>query len=677
MPTPPPDNAFDRLHRALTPADPTNDPFGLHKINIAGTVQILGGGAGGTSTTDDSSFVPGSSSLTPAGGYVGGRSVASGHVVAPALSASGITQVEVVAGGAGGGNAQNQIQGTANNWVGVGVASGPAGAAGNWALPVVYASGVYATVNIGNAHGVFGSVSMVGSVGVTPLATFTVALDKVATVNLGLGTVNIGNVPAVVGSVNVSAVGTFSVWIANAAAGGGFATVGIFGSASILGTVNIGGSIGAIGAGGSMGVVGAGGSMGVTQIAGPWSMVGSVNVTPVASYTVNIASHIDTAGSAVRVNVVAGGAGGGVANVQVRGTANTNVYVGFASGAPGTDGAYALPVVYASGFYPIDLVGSAVRVNVVAGGAGGGVANLQMRGTANTNVYLGVASGAPGTDGAYALPVVYASGLYPTVNLGAGVVGSVNATNLGGSVGALGIGGSMGVTQIGAPWSFVGSVNAVNLGGSVGVVGAGGSLGVTQIGAPWSVIGSMGVTPLASFTVNPGSVFTVNLGLGTVNIGNGLVGSVGVTPLASFTVNLGSIPTVNIGLGTVNIGNVVTATLPAVSVVDTRGSLTATQWAINFGGSGYSAISVASLNPAVRTNLYSVMIVATATVDISFQSPSGTFLTGSLRILPGAGFAMQTQLANPMLIGATNATLFIHATGTQNIGGWVNGWIGP
>lgn len=301
---------------------------------------------------------------------------------------------------------------------------------------------------------------------------------------------------------------------------------------------------------------------------------------------------------------------------------------------PGTSsvtpiGAYYGPRSIASGRIaaPALNASAVLQVDIISGAAGGGVANLTVRGTANTNLYVGFASGPAGIDGNWQVPVIYASGFYPTVNIGAGVV-TVN----------------------------LGSIATVNLG-----------LGTVNIGNVPGVVGSVGVTPLATFTVALDKVATVNLGLGTVNIGNGIVGSVGVTPLTTFTVALDKIPTVNLGLGTVNLGN--------IAKVDVSASLTATTWPISFGGSGYSAIAIASANPAVRHYISGIMILATGTIDFSIQSPSGTFLTGSLRILPGAGFVRDGGLKNPILIGATNATLYVQAAGTQNVGGWFTGWV--
>jgi hypothetical protein len=238
-----PDNLGDRLFRALRAVDPTA-PAGPHQMVVSGTVNIGGGavgGAGGTSMVDNNTFTPGGTSITPAGGYVGGRQVASGNAGAFAMSASAILQVHVVAGGAGGGVANLTVQGTAGNDVNVGFASGAAGAAGNWALPVVYASGVYATVNVAGIA--------------------TVNLGNIPTVNLGLGTINVGNVHGVVGSqfvigrggsmgvvnlggsVGVMPIGDFTVWNANPGAGGGFASVAVYGSPGmpvyVIGTMNV------------------------------------------------------------------------------------------------------------------------------------------------------------------------------------------------------------------------------------------------------------------------------------------------------------------------------------------------------------------------------------------------------------------------------------------------------
>ena len=222
-------NVMDRLKRALYPVDPANMDGQFY--------MRTPGGSGGTSTTDNSAFTPGTSSLTPMGGYYGGRQVGSGNVAAPAIDGSGVLQVNVIAGGAGGGNAQLQVQGTAANWQNVGFASGNAGAAGNWAVPIKMASGYYPTLNmvtgltfsvnvvntpdvhvtagsIWVANGAafatvavygspgfpvynIGTVNVSNSVTVLPGATFTISLDNIPTVNLGLGTVNIGNIPVV------------------------------------------------------------------------------------------------------------------------------------------------------------------------------------------------------------------------------------------------------------------------------------------------------------------------------------------------------------------------------------------------------------------------------------------------------------------------------------------------
>lgn len=336
---------------------------------------------------------------------------------------------------------------------------------------------------------------------------------------------------------------------------------------------------------------------------------------------------------------------------------------------PGTSsvtpiGAYYGPRSIASGRIaaPALNASAVLQVDIISGAAGGGVANLTMRGTANTDVYVGVASGPAGAWGNWNLPVVYASGFYPTVNIGAGVVtvnlGSIPTVNLGlGTVNlgnVPGIVGSVGVTPLATFTVALDKVATVNLG-----------LGTVNIGN--GIVGSVGVTPLATFTVSLDKVATVNLGLGTVNIGNGIVGSVGVTPLATFTVAIDKIATVNLGLGTVNIGNIVK--------VDVSASLTATTWPIGWGGSGHSAIVVASSNPAVRAYISGITIIATGTIDFSIQSPINTFLTGSLRILPGAGFVRQGGIKNPILIGDSNATVYVHATGTQNVGGWFTGWV--
>lgn len=203
---------------------------------------------------------------------------------------------------------------------------------------------------------------------------------------------------------------------------------------------------------------------------------------------------------------------------------------------------------------------------------------------------------------------------------------------------------------------------------------AGGGAGFASVavyGSPGMPVYNVGTVHMSNpqVSVHLGNIPTVNLGqaiTATVNLSN--IPTVNLGSGITATVNLSNIPTVNLGSApTVNIGN--------TPLVDTRRGMAATTWPISFGGSGYFAVAAPSANPAVQVKLHSVVLVNTGTCDISFQSPSGTFLTGSMRILPGAGFAPAAQMNHPILIGAANGTLFIQAAGTQNIGGWAAGWI--
>lgn len=443
-----PNNAWDRLYRAMRPTDP-NNLDGPWTMLLTGTVNTIGGGLGGTSMVDNNPFTPGGTSITPAGGYVGGRSIASGNAGAIGLSPSGAVLVHVIAGGAGGGLAQLQVVGTDNS----------------------------SFANVGWPSG---------------------------------GSPTYNSVPVVV--------------MNQTAAGGGFATVGVYGSVTVLGSVNIGGQ--PISVVGSAGVTGLGGSIGVTQIGAPWSLTGSVGATQL--------------------------------------------------GAPWS------------------------------------------------------------------------------------VVGSAGVTVLSGSVGATQLGapwtvvGSQGVTQLGAPWSVTGSMGVGGLGGSIGAVGLGGSMGVTQIGAPWSVVGSAGITGLG------GSIGAVNLG-----------GSVGAFGLGgSYAVYLQN----NVQSGGQYMGQV-TASVAGVVIVDSRGSLTPTTYAIQ--ASGGTAL-VASMSAGNRIYVYGVRLLTSATVDVSFVSPSGVYLEGSQRLLPGAGFAENSMLGAPLLVGAAaSGSIFLNMSGAAVVGGIIRAWIAP
>lgn len=518
-----PNNTWDRLYRALRPLDP-NNLDGPWAMILTGTTNIIGGGAGGTSMVDDNPFTPGGTSITPAGGYVGGRQVGSGHAAAPALSGSAIMQVEVM---------------------------NPAAAAG--ALGTV---------------GVYGSVSVLGSVNVGGLVS---VVGSVRTTGVGgsIGVTQIGAPWSVVGSMAVTPATDFTVWLANSAGGGGFASAAVYGSPANpvynVGSVNVVNPVGVLGVAGSVQVTGsvratgAGGSMGVTQIGAPWSVVGSMAVTPATDFTVWLA------------NAAAGGA------------------------------AFASVAVYGSPSMPVYVVGT---VNVSNPAAGGGFASV----------------------------AVYGSPANPVYN-----VGSVNV------------------------------VNAVGIFGSVSVIGSVNPHGVFAPAGSVNVVGSVGVTPLASFTVNLGSIPTVNLGLGTVNVGNahGIFGSVSILG----SVNIGGQPISVLGsVGATNLGGSV------FSYIDARGLTTPTTWPLAFAGSGYLTI-VPGLGGALRAKVNGLLLITTGTTTITFQSPSGTYLTGSMRLLPGAGIAMPPVSHWPVLQSAANATLFIHATGTENVGGALQGYI--
>lgn len=454
-----PQNTFDRLLRTMRPLDPANQD-GPWQLLVSGSVNLAGGGgAGGTSMVDNQPFTPGGTSITPMGAYVGGRQVASGNAGAPAMSASAILQVHVVAGGAGGGLSQIQVVGSDNsNFNNVGYPSG--------------------------------------------------------------GSPTYNSIPVQV--MNAAAIG----------GGGGFASVAVYGSPGMpiynVGSVNVVNPVGVLGVAGSVQIVGSINPHGIFAPAGSVNVLGSVGVTPLTSFTVNIASHVDTTNSAVRVNVVTGGAGGGNANLTVRGSANNDLHVGYASGAAfNQDGGAYVPILG--------------TVNLGAGAA------------------------------PYASVAVYGSPGMPVYN-----IGSVNVVN------AVGIFGSVSIT---------GSVNAHGIFGSVSV-------------------------------------------LGSVNIGG--------QPI----------------------------------IVDPRGSLVPTQWIISFGGSGQYVLAGSA--PANQRNyLTGYRFIATGTVDIQFQSPSGVAVSGSMRILPGAGLVDNGGGNWPVLVGSQQSPVFMLATGTQHVGGWANGYIAP
>lgn len=171
----PPDTALDRLTRALS-QEVAADPNGAWFLRVQGTQNIIGAGSGGTSAVEGDPFTTGGSSVTPIGAYHGPRSgLASGNVYIPHLNASGVLEVAVVSQPAGGGA----------GFASVAVYGSPGMPI--YAVGSVHVVNPQGTVTIANMPTVNLGSGIVGSVRVTPVATFTVALDKVATVDYRAG----------------------------------------------------------------------------------------------------------------------------------------------------------------------------------------------------------------------------------------------------------------------------------------------------------------------------------------------------------------------------------------------------------------------------------------------------------------------------------------------------------
>ncbi|RJO60321.1 MAG: hypothetical protein C4542_09525 [Dehalococcoidia bacterium] len=228
---------------------------------------------------------------------------------------------------------------------------------------------------------------------------------------------------------------------------------------------------------------GAGGGIAQTQVrdaAGAWTPVGyfagdlnmpvqgavdqgspaaAANAWPIAASTgAAIVQVGDAVNNAVRVNVVAGGAGGGVAQTQVQNGAGAWTAVGYAGGnlnmpiqgtvdqgAPAA-AANAWPVRVTDGLGNIiavgDLANTAVRVNVVAGGAGGGAAQTQVQNGAGAWTAVGYAAGNLN------MPVEVAASL----PAGANTIGNVGITDFLGDeadLDSLGGGDTHGIVALG------------------------------------------------------------------------------------------------------------------------------------------------------------------------------------------------------------------------------------
>lgn len=258
----------------------------------------------------------------------------------------------------------------------------------------------FAVVAAGAAH--IGEVSVVGTVAVGSIAA---GVTTIGVVLAGAGTAHIGEV-SVVGTVAVGSIAAGVTTIGVVLAGAGTAHIG---EVSVVGTV----AVGSIAAG--VTTVGAVFAIGTNQdglsataapvlVGGRDSAGGGLVRTFLTDSSgrqfVNVSGFIDPSGTsrnvvdstnlALRVTIAALSA----ATLPVSGTVNVNGAVGISGGVVLSVGANSVGIVTVGNFVDpsgtqrnvVDSVNTALRVNVVAGGAGGGAVFGQVSAGASLSV---------------------------------------------------------------------------------------------------------------------------------------------------------------------------------------------------------------------------------------------------------------------------------------------------
>jgi len=232
----------------------------------------------------------------------------------------------------------------------------------------------------------------------------------------------------------------------------------------------------------------------------------------------------DTTNKAVRVNVVAGGAGGGLSQIQVTTGSGQWVNVGYS----GSDNAV-----------PVNMVAGNISVTSTPGLSSG---SLYVSGSVNV-------SGSVQVTGSTVTFSVSGS----NISVDARQSGSWSI-NIGGAV----VSGSVGITGSSTLPVNITSDIGKSVTGSIGIsiTGSTATIGTSLVGT--SISGSVGITGSTTLPINItqdiGKSLTGSIGLSITGsstlpvslVGTAISGSVGITGSSTLTVNVSQIPAVNI-----------------------------------------------------------------------------------------------------------------------------------
>lgn len=103
--------------------------------------------------------------------------------------------------------------------------------------------------------------------------------------------------------------------------------------------------------------------------------------------------------------------------------------------------------------------------------------------------------------------------------------------------------------------------------------------------------------------------------------------------------------------------------------VDLAGPLRTPTFA-NIQTAANTMLAIIAAPPAnTRVKIYSYEIIFNQAGTMSFQSPSGTYISGSMAFGANGGISRNTQIGSPFMVGATAATVYILLSASVNVAG--------
>ena len=377
---------------------------------------------------------------------------------------------------------------------------------------------------------------------------------------------------------------------------------------------------------------------------------------------------VDGVGGTVKVNVVAGGAGGGVADLQIRDESGTTwVDVGVGTSTSGT---YSVPVIVKSGTINAATVGTVTGIGVVTNLTNGTIQN------SGTVTGVGVVSALTSGTVAVNTPGTITSGSI-AVTSGTGII----------TVGTIGGKAASGAAAVANPVQIAGTDSGgtiysplINTNGAVGSVTGMGVLttvtnlsnGTIQNSGTVTGVGVISNLTQGSINITAGTIgaATINT-IGTLtNLANGTIQNSGTTTGVGVVSALTS-GTLNLATVTMTVGTVNAATINAGTTKnDGRPARNILSFGTTFGNSGSAnATMVGSAVVGAGTSIWvtdlSIVNTGTSTTPVDAGISFGTILAGSANLVRGhfgGNGGIEKAFPLPVNAGMTNFDLTCYAS---------------